>query len=91
LICVSKASTPDDSITVTLYKDTETSGTNVGTFVNEVTGQRCVINSEPGQIIEGVTHRAKVSVAVTDVAEGFEPLMLGYAFRVPEDEPEVVD
>jgi hypothetical protein len=91
LICVSKASTPDDSITVTLYKDTETSGTNVGTFVNEESGQRCVINVEPAQLVAGATHRVKVSVTVSDVAEGFEPLILGFAFRVPEDEPEVVD
>jgi len=91
LACVSKASTPDDTITVTVYKDTETSGTNVGTFVNEESGQRCVINVEPAQVIAGVTHRVKGSVAGSDVAEGFEPLAIGYAFRVPEDEPEVVD
>jgi len=90
LVCASKPSTPDDTIAVTVYADSETSGTSLTAVTNETSGQRLVYDVQSGKGIEGYTHRVKCSVTTTDVAEGFEPLLLAYAFKATRDPKMVV-
>jgi hypothetical protein len=77
-------STTTNNITYTHYVDTETSGTSFA-MSPVVAGKRIAnvvynINSKPG-----VFHSPKFTMTTNDEATGFEPLYLGYFYKVERE------
>lgn len=78
LVCVSKSS---DSISITHYKDSASTGSSMTAVTNQSSGYRVVFDLQRGKVEPAVSHKFRFSLTSDGTNEAFQPLAVGIGYR----------